>query len=291
MIGGVSVSTFESAVSKMSSGIDESKSNIISTEDVIDIIGAAISLFDKKHKTDAIGRLQKVRDLIIDGEYSSDKLTKIMFPGNEKPEIAKKCNMTIPLNKIQIMRLKEKHPAAFSEYMKEYNLFYVSDTIADIYEKYPEAPHEKYVYYDATEDSLYWDKYNQLWETVGQDKGNAIAWSYDGSNMYIVHFIDNIFDSGIECNKQVLRSLSGMFYVTTEVSREVRLEDTSTVFKIVASDDGYTIFVNDNKVMALSREMMLSVVMGFRENKTTEHYTITRFVKNLIGNSIVKADS
>lgn len=259
---GTDNNAFNNAISRMSGD----SGNAITTSDTVDVIDAAIRLIITNNQT-AVGSLQSIRDMIVDGSYTKEKLVELV-PLRQKPSTEAYTSSDIKLTDLQELRFKYAFPAFYEEYIRDSNKDITTELIEDIVKQYPEPPHLKNVYYSASGDSAYFHNYRFHWSTYGKMNGEAIAWAFDGPELKLMHFQNNVFDIGIALHSCTFITLMNL----RESGCEAYINDSPFLGGISVMckktyDRRYIFYFEETQVMSIREDMMWQICDAM-ENKT-----------------------
>lgn len=182
------------------------------------------------------------------------------------------------LTNLQVLRLKDKYPFAYTIYADHGDLSVVREYIDDIKRKFPEAPHIPCVYYDARGNAVYWSSYLKRWSIRGDYEGESVAWAYYDDKLYILHFEDNIFDVGVRLYEPAISQLV-RFYETGEEESPCIMHGVA--FKCGIERSKYVIRMDGIKIMELSDEFMASILTSVGDDSSVLELEFSMMVSSL----------
>ena len=192
--------------------------------------------------------------------------------------------MGLELIEEQECRLKAQYPAAYVEYLSVTGRNLVQPMIEDIISRYPAAPKLPSVYITAGK-SKYWDSviHYDGWTGAGNTRRKSVACARIVGALYILHYVENIFDVGICLEDYVVDTF--LECLTQHRETCVRKTDLLTgdiaAYRFEAANGGCIIYVNGIRVMLLDSDMCDVVSSMFADNVYTPALFVSRVLENL----------
>lgn len=245
-------------------------------DDAVNIINAAIQMSETCDSVDLVRKLQELRSEVLSGKYSTQKLKEItgcvIDTGRD--------NAMVELTLCQQEHFKNKHPAAYEEYISGCNGLFIAQFVEEIAKTYPAPKKIKFLYYDAESIAMFWENYKNIWDTSGYVDGDSYAWCYDGSIVHLLHFVDNIFDVGIKLYEPMIEALMHLF-ITSE-DGYVR-EPAIGLYGFVCerSDNDCIIKLQESEVMKVSWQVLQYILKSAQDGFAKSYIEIPRFKNNL----------
>lgn len=265
---------FEKATLSMSGGSIESST--ISIKDFTDICDALEFIYGTDQAAVSVGMFREVKELVLNGKYSNEKLNDLKLKyGTEKEDSR--------LTKLQRMRLQKEYPGIYQSMCAGDISKLVDDAIEKIRSRFPEAPHVPLVFYDARGNSRFFATFVNKWSTDGTEIGDAYAWSFNGSDMYLLHFVNGIFRAGILLSTSMVEALISTF--TYGVKSEITHTHTqygATNFVCNLEGPSLFIYMSGYKVLELPVPIVTKIQFAVLRGWVTDHDKISVLARDLI---------
>lgn len=249
---------------------------VYTTQDVVDIINAAIQLFEADDKEESVKKLQLLRYGVEEKNYSLDALTR--WTGcciEDEDDVHHE-----ELKELRLLRFKQMYPVAYLEFDSERNRTYVTKCIEEFCKKFPVPPKSSIVYNSAKDYESVWENYVNRWETLGLKQGNAIAWAVDSEHtLHLLHFTDNIMDVGVKMESNVVDEIMVMREKNTYAFDAY--DSVGNRISFSRNSDDYAIYVNNDLIMEIKPGMFMTVADTLRIKKVTPVESLTPFLDNL----------
>lgn len=277
------MSEFDVAVRSMAG--NQRKNDFITKNDAASIVDAAIQILQVKDTYDSVESLNELRNVILNGEFSIDKLKEITEYVAEDDYSGE----SIQLTGLQMLRFSRTYPIAYQQYASGVNKGFTNKVMNSIVEQFPTSIDSKIVFKDANRESAIWTNYYNSWKTAGSARGEGYAFAYD-HDVYLLHFVDNIFDVGIILCYNVLKLLVRLYDTGGEVILTESPAYGNINFRCILAEDlaydHYEIYVEDEKVMNVSHDVMRQVCDVVKHNERTRKDLVERYRMNLVRGGI-----
>lgn len=192
--------------------------------------------------------------------------------------------MNIQLTNEQLVRLKKHYPYAYIEYQENAGNNTIRPMLEDIISRYPTAP-ELPTVYRTVGAYMYRDVVDRLegWTAVGIKDYNSIVYAYSVGELYILHYIDNIFDAGIHLSDSVIGKLVECYEQnrTVTTTKEDVVISNIVAYKFEVVDGNYFMYVNGIRVMVLSSEMLQSIRYTIEGRVYTPKDSVLKVLNNM----------
>lgn len=248
-----------------------------SKNDMVNVINAAIQLLQEYDVLDQVSKLGKLRDVVNNGEFSIDKLRDIT---GYIPETSALVG-DVELTQLQMLRFKRTHPVAYEEYTRGTNKGFTQKIMGDMLDTFPTPPSSPIVFKDAIAGSGFWARYSCYWSTCGGKEGSAYAWAFN-HNLYLVHFFDNIFVSGVIIYSEVIDDFIKLYETGVDAILDRSSKYGEVNFRCTQSVTEYVIYVKDEEVMRISSKAMRMIHSTLSSCKFTPMDVIRDYTKDLI---------
>lgn len=248
------INMLQNAFNKMSGDSEVIVDVGMQKEDVLKIINAVILIASDSDKKTCLNKLNEVFKLVDNDNYSSENLGDIIGVNRKQQK------NDLRLSKAQLARFKNLYPIYYYNAVPDNEYKYVLDAVRLIDVKYPEPPHLYSVIYDAEGNSVYFPTYILSWNTH-DSKNDSIAWAFNGYDVYLIHFIYNIFDSGLRLNSTMLRALFKLLETGEEQKAHICNLDYNIEFKCKFKNKMCYLYMSDEKIMKLDRIMVEKICM------------------------------
>lgn len=248
-------------------------------DEVVEIISSVISLMQRSDSTNAIRRLQDLREVVDNGSYSAKKLDDIMTV--PKLDIDKMSIMSDPsvLTELQMFHLSRLYKDDYDHYIESDETEVRRSSADDILKRFPAPPMLYGVYYGAESCALFLECYEEYWNVCKGDP-YTIAWVTDGSYVHIIQFVDCVFNVGLVLKYDVCHMLIHLLDCYSSSLGAVRaFDDRNQEIELELNDAKlYDVRIDSNYIMSIPN----SVFKDIWSSMLRREYTDIKNVRNVM---------